>query len=400
MSKIKSFFLIPFLFLTQQKARTWLTIIGVVISVALIFVILSLSFSFEKSIVSVFEEFGTNHLYVSSSMSLNFNAVFDENFNLDLLDSVKKVKGVDDAIAFKSNRGYVSFKNQNSFANIMGFYAEDINKVYTAYLYDKNLLEGRFFNNKESGSVIVGYNIVYSDKFFDNPPSLKKTIYIEGKPFKIVGVYKQLGTSDDDNIYMLYDDYKKIYNITDQIDFIDILVKENVNPLDLKPKIKKVLDKKLGEDNYVLLTPENIIKSFSNTIGIINLILFFIALISFIVSIIGITNTMFTVVVEREKTISIFRSVGFTRKIVILLLVIESGFITLIGGILGIILGFFFFKLVIFISQKAGITFLQSYIPYTSIFYLLILSFIIGSLSGLLPSLLATKKNIIEGLRK
>ncbi len=398
--KIKNFFLLPFLFLSQQKARSWMTIIGVVISVALIFVILSLSYSFEESIITVFEEFGTNHLYISPSLSFNTNAVYDENFNLKLLDDVKKIKGVDDAIGLAYNKGYVSYKNQDSFVNVLGLYADDLKKVEKAYLYDKNLLEGRFFNKDEKGSVIVGYNVVYSDKFFDKTPTVKKTILIEGEPFKIIGVYKQLGTADDDNVYILYDDYKRLYDVTDRIDFIDVLVKKEVNPLSLKEPFERFLDKKLGENNYVLLTPENIIKSFSNTIGIINLVLFFIALISFVVSVVGIINTMFTVVVEREKTISIFRSVGFTKKIVALLLMIESGFIALAGGILGIILGFFLFKIVILASHKTGVTFLESHIPYMSILYLLIASFIVGLLSGVLPAILASKNNIIEGLRK
>ncbi len=299
------------------------------------------------------------------------------------------------------NKGYVSYKNQGSFVNILGFYADDLKKVYTSYLYDKNLLEGRFFNTDEKGSVIVGYNVVFSDKFFDKAPSVKKTIYIEGKPFKIIGVYKQLGTSDDDNIYILYDDYKELYNLSfNRIDFFDVLVKKEFSPLNLKPSFEKFLDRKLGENNYVLLTPENIIKSFSNTLGVINLVLFFIALISFVVSIVGIVNTMFTVVVEREKTISIFRSVGFTKKIVAFLLMIEAGFITLSGGFLGVILGFFLFKIIIFVSRSAGVSFLEGYIPYVKIFYLLFFSFFIGVFAGFLPAILASKNNIIEGLRK
>ncbi len=397
---IKRLFTIPFLFLSQQKARSWMTVIGVVISVALIFVILSLSNSFEESLIDVFEDFGTNHLYVAPSMNFYSNSVLDYNFNINLLEDIKKVKGVDDAIGLIYNKEYVYFKNQGSFVNIVGFYSDDLKKVYTSYNYDSNLLEGRFFNDKEFGSVIVGYNVVYSDKFFDNPPSLKKTIYINNTPFKIIGVYKKLGTSDDDNIYMFYDDYKKLYSSNDTLSFIDVLVKEPFSPVSLKPSMERFLDRKLGEGNYVLLTPESLIKTFSNTIGIVNLILFFIALISFIVSVIGISNTMFTVVVEREKTISIFRSVGFTRKIVILLFVIESGLISFFGGILGVLLGFVLFKIIIVASVHAGISFLKSYIPYTSIFFLLIFSFIVGLFSGIIPAFVASKTNIVEGLRK
>ena len=126
-----------------------------------------------------------------------------------------------------------------------------------------------------------------------------------------------------------------------------------------------------------------------------------IASISLIVGGIGIMNTMYTSVLERTREIGIMKSFGATQKNIFSLFLIESGLLGMLGGIIGVSLGFIISKSVEYFSfqyyQNQLIR--AEFSPYLLIGALLF-AFLVGTLSGSLPARQAAKLKPIEAMRK
>jgi len=124
-----------------------------------------------------------------------------------------------------------------------------------------------------------------------------------------------------------------------------------------------------------------------------------IASISIVVGAIGIVNTMATSVVERKKEIGIMKSIGARNGHIFMMFFVESGFMGLVGGILGVVVGLaigYFGTLGI--NNFVGATTSPS-ISLGLIFFTLVGSFIIGAVAGIVPAMHAAKQNPVEAIR-
>ena len=156
----------------------------------------------------------------------------------------------------------------------------------------------------------------------------------------------------------------------------------------------------LFRSDFEVQTPQQIVETFGIVLFAVQAVIVGIAFISLIVGGIGITNTMYTAVMERTKEIGIMKSIGARNSDIFKLFFIESGILGMAGGIIGIILGFGLGKLV----ENAGRTILGTELltPVFSpllIISALLFSFLVGSISGLMPALQASKLNPVDALR-
>ena len=142
-------------------------------------------------------------------------------------------------------------------------------------------------------------------------------------------------------------------------------------------------------------------ESVSSILNIVRAVLVGIAGISLVVGGIGIMNTMYTVVLERTKEIGILKAVGASPKKILWLFVIESGILGLLGGAIGIIIGISISKFVeVVATQIFGSVLIQAEISGFLIFGSLSFAFIVGSFSGFLPALQASRLTPVEAFRK
>jgi putative ABC transport system permease protein len=122
------------------------------------------------------------------------------------------------------------------------------------------------------------------------------------------------------------------------------------------------------------------------------------ASISLIVGGIGIMNAMITSVMERTKEIGLLKALGASNNKILSLFLLESAFIGLIGGIIGILIGFGLVELIAFIGTQSGFA-LVAVKNFEIIFGALAFSMIVGMLSGFYPALRASKLDPVEALR-
>ena len=175
--------------------------------------------------------------------------------------------------------------------------------------------------------------------------------------------------------------------------------------LETAENIKKALreDRGLdeGEEDFSVETAEQSIATIGTILSIINLVVAGIAAISLIVGGVGIMNTMYTSVLERTREIGIMKAVGARNKDVMYLFLFESGMLGLAGGLIGAVLGlgFAFFVSTVASVAVPSIGFGVSFSP-NLFFFSIFFALGIGTLSGILPALQASRLEPVEALRK
>ena len=230
-------------------------------------------------------------------------------------------------------------------------------------------------------------------------------IEIQGIDFKVKSNLKTLGNPPDDQIiYMPLDDFRITFPDNQRIDQITVQVNEGEDINRVAEKVQKKLDdlRDVDEDNrdFRISTPEEILATIGTVLNIITGFLLGVAAISLLVGGIGITNTMYTSVLERRKEIGILKSVGAQNKDVLAIFTIEAGLLGLVGGFVGVIIGIIFSKGLEYIAVNVlAASILQVSIPAYLIIGVLAFSFLIGCFSGLWPSWQATKVSPVEALR-
>ena len=198
---------------------------------------------------------------------------------------------------------------------------------------------------------------------------------------------------------------KKVLNIEDEIDLIVVQVLEKNKIEDISNSIEKALRKDrnldIGEEDFSVQTPVQGIQTINTILNIINIIVIGIAAVSLLVGSIGIANTMYTSVLERTKEIGIMKSIGAKNSDILFIFLIESGLLGLVGGIIGATMGL---GLAYLASYFVSITFpglsLEVQTSQSLLISAIVLSFLLGIISGTIPALQAGKLNTVEALRK
>jgi len=387
--------------LSKRQLRSWLTIIGIIISIAIIFILISLSLGLRDAINEQFKILGADKLFIMPKGMVGAGVGAVELTTKDA-DVIEKVPGVKDISYATIGNAQIEFDKQKKYFIVVGLPLDKI-KLYTEST-SLSIDEGKFLQKGETGKVALGYDYKYSN-VFDKPIKTGDKILINGEEFKVSGIMAQIGNpSDDKNIYISLDDFKELFNSGDRIDQIIVQVDDEKNIQDISDRINKKLMKFRNIDektkDFYILTPEELLASFDTVLNIITAFLVGVAGISLLVGGIGIANTMYTSVLERTKEIGTMKAVGAKNSDILSIFLIESGFIGLVGGAIGIILGFGISKLIEFIAiTQLNTTLLKAAAPFYLIAGCLVFSFLIGAVSGVWPARQASKLKPVDALR-
>lgn len=375
-----------------NKTRTFLTMLGVIIGVFAVVSLVSLVKGIENFIVDRFNSLGSNLIFVApgrsgfnSDPALSFTNNKLEEKHVDLIkENVgKDLVAVAPSIRLGKNAKY---KTKQYYATVAGS-NEDAKD-----LVNVDIEKGRFFTKTEVDAnakvVIIGPTI--EKELFGDSNAMGKSLKIDDESFMIIGTAKSRGGSQDERVIM---PYTTMQDSLDVENFSNIVTKaKNADDIDLViKKIELALLKDLDKEDFTVLSQASVLESFKSILNVLSIGLAAIAGISLFVGGIGIMNIMLVSVNERIQEIGLRKALGATSRDIGTQFLIEAIFISVLGGLLGLGLGF----LVTVISKP----WLNAQIPWWAIFLAMGFSIAVGLGFGTYPALKAAKKDPIEALR-
>ena len=386
--------------LRRRKLRNWLTIAGIVVGVIAIVSLISLSEGLKSAITDEFNSLGSQKITITSKYQSFGGGKSSQGLVEEDIKTIQKITDVDYATG--SLNGYLETRyNQNkqmlSYVSYEPKYFENMLKQGNLELF-----KGNFITSDKSKDIIVGYNfydLEESKDIFGKTLDLGKKVKIAGTDYTVVGILKKTGDGRKDTvIYMSNENLKEITK-NDTFDVIYAINKEGKDIEETAERIKDRLERKRGSQDVFVTSPIQEAKNREETLGMVSIVIIGIACISLLVGGIGILNSMYTSVFERKKEIGILKAVGAKRRDILLIFLLESGIIGLIGGTIGVILGFGLALLVKLGAAQAGIT-ISILISFNIVILALGFSFLIGIISGMIPAYLASSQEPVDALRE
>ncbi len=387
----------------KKKLRSWLTIVGIIISISVVFLLISLSLGLRGAISEQFKILGTDKLFILPKGQAggpgSGGVVELTTWDVEV---VEKVLGVKDISYATVGNAKLESNNKIRFFYVIGLPLDKMG-LYTKSTNMK-MDEGRELKEGDRGVAMIGSDYKYGN-LFGKPIQVGESILVNDRRFKVVGIIEPIGNpSDDKNVLIPIDDFKELFNSGERVDQIIVQVENEKETGDISARIEKKLLKARNLDektkDFTIITPEELLASFDIILNIVTAFLVGVAAISLLVGGVGIANTMYTSVLERTREIGTMKAVGAKNSAILQIFLIESGFIGFIGGTLGILTGFGISKLIEFIAiNYLHTTLLKAASPFYLIFGCLAFSFLIGIISGTFPAFQASKLKPVEALR-
>jgi len=405
---IKNYFSFALSNLKHRSKRTWLTLIGIFIGVAAVISLIALSQGLSNAISGQFSDLGSDKITITAS-GLQYGAPGSyvvEPLTKEDLNIVEKVDGVKLAAGRLMRQVEVKYKDEIGYVYLASLpYKENRDLIYDTLNLEAE--KGRLLKDSDKYKLLIGNNFLEENRIFSEKVVPGDKLIINNKEFEVEGVLKNLGSFQiDQSILVPEDQMKEILDIGEVYDLIVVQVQnekelENVQK-EIEKELRKHRDVEEGNENFKVQTPQNLLETLNSLLLIIQVVLIGIASasISLIVGGIGIMNTMYTSVLERTREIGIMKAVGATNRNIFMLFFVESGLIGATGGIVGILIGFVFVKIVEIIGGVfLGPGILVGSFSAFAIISMIIFSFIVGSISGTYPAIQASKLKPVEALR-
>ncbi len=377
---------------SQRKLRSYLTILGIVIGVASIVALVTVSQSLEKSIQAAFEEFGTDKITVFPA---------DGGFGLSRgletsdIDAVARARGVEWAEGYLMKSTRVEYRGESHVLFMQGWEADTAPERFDDFGMD--LAEGQVFSSS-GNRIVIGDRLAHD--LFARDISIGTKLEIEGQDFEVVGILKSLGNpQDDSSIIMPLETMRDVFNDPTAVSFIAAQVQSGTDINDVAERIDRELSRERSEESYTVATAEQFLEQLSVVLGILQGVLVGIATISLIVGSVGIASSMYTSVIERTREVGIMKAVGATNKDITTLFLLEAGFIGLVGGIIGVGVGFLIAQGIGVAAEQSGFGILEISLDPSLVVFGLAFAIVVGMLSGYLPARQAANLKPVDALR-
>lgn len=392
--------------LHRNRARTFLSALGIAIGVASIVLIMSLTGGIGSLISASSDKNNANLILVRPSTGKELaenlideltanNQYAKSSLTLDDTTSIAKLGNIEAVAPIASNISAVTIGDK-SYQSI-NVVATNADLVKTAKLALKN---GQFF--EESGThnnaAVIGHDL--ATKLFGTTDILARTFQYGDQKFIIIGVLEKTDSPinyngvDFDNSILIDIDFASSFESSIQIQQINVRTTTTDSTESVAEEIKtKLTNSKKGDTTFQVLTGSSNFQPAGSLLSIISSMLTLVASISLIVGGVGIMNIMLVSVSERTREIGIRKAVGASSGNILLQFLFESIILSFIGGIMGIALGY---------ATAFAISLITPFAPHISWSILgitCLTSLIVGIIFGVYPAAKAATKDPITSLK-
>lgn len=401
--------------LNSNKMRSGLTILGIVIGVAAVIAMLAVGQGAQNSITGSINGIGTNVLFVFSGNQMGppgRNQGVSRNVRPMTMDDAKSLS---DEFAAPSIAAVAPIVTGSADASAQGITTDTtVYGVTPEYGTVRNevVTEGEFISNENylghASVAVLGTDL--ADKLFGRKEGLVgETIRISGQPFRVIGVRESkggsaFGNADNQVIIPLSTARDRVIQRKNQnVDMIFIQATSAEATTLASDEIKQIMQTRHnipvgGEDDFTVYTQQDMLQTASSITGILTIFLGGIAAISLLVGGIGIMNIMLVSVAERTREIGLRKALGARKRDILIQFLAESSLLSLLGGIIGIFLGWVISFTVGRVAAATGNAF-NPEITLNSVLLATIFSAAIGMFFGIYPANRAASLQPVEALR-
>ncbi len=384
--------------LKRQGIRTFLTLLGVVIGVAAIVALLSIGTGLNIAINEAFESIGSNMIIIYAGNPMSMSAS-DIKINDNDIKHIENISGIDRVIGYYITQGTIEYGGEKKPIMIMGSDAEQ-----SDFLEDTGMLgmsEGSLPKNNSLTAAVIGDGV--ANDLFTKKITLRKEFKINDETFKVVGIMEKqqqyAGDPESGNniVWLTLTGFKRLDPNATPLEIIATVdTDEDID--EIVGEIEEYFEDKYGERSIYVASSEQMLDLVNQLYGLITMVLIGIASISIIVGGIGIANAMVASVMERTKEIGLLKAIGASDNKILTMFLLEAGFIGMVGGLVGITIGYGISFLVSYIAELSGFV-LQSNFSIEIILGALLFSMFVGMISGYFPARKAAKLDPVEALR-
>lgn len=388
---------------TANKARSGLTILGIVIGIASVISLIAIGQGTQDSVKSSIQSIGSNLIMVmpgaNRSAGVSGGMGSAQSLKLSDIEALKKqVVGIKAIAPEISKRYQVVAGSNNTNTSIVG------TSVDYQQIRSLTLDSGNFFTAADvtgARKVAVIGPTTRDDLFGEDADPIGKTIKINNINFKVIGLTKSKGGSgtstQDDQISIPYTVAQKYFTNNQYVSTISISAESEEILTSVQEQVSTVLLSEHGktEDtaDFRIMNQADIVSAASSIAETLTMLLAAIAGISLVVGGIGIMNMMLTNVTERTKEIGLRKAIGAKKSDISNQFLAEAITLTFLGGLIGIALGA---AIAWGVSQFAS---LETSVSWSSILLAFGVSAGIGIIFGYYPARRASKLNPIDALR-
>lgn len=400
MTNLYQIFAIALKAILNNKMRSFLTMLGVIIGVSSVVLLTSIGAGLQNYITEQFNDLGSNNLYVMPGNPLE-GGMGPETMMESMKPALKKRHL---SLILREHRdlfregsimaislGKVKYNKEEEKKSILG--------VTSSYqrTYNMKAVNGQWFDNNNDVSsdrvAVLGSEI--AKDLFKNLDPVGRNIKISNRSYKVVGVLEEkgggmMGANFDSYVYIplntLFDDFN-----FELIDNFALVVRDQNKMKEAKRAIINTLSEEIDEDDFSVADQAQILGMINQILGVLTVGLGGIAAISLLVGGIGIMNIMLVSVTERTREIGLRKALGATPNLIMLQFLIEAALLSVIGGLIGLILAY--------LGSLAMQPFFPSEVTKEAVILSFGVSLAVGLVFGVMPARKGAKLSPIEALR-
>ena len=437
-----------------NKLRSWLTIIGVIIGIASVMAIVTTGEYFEKEVTETLEGFGGDTITIVASTPFH---ITDEEFVIEDLEDPEEsseYSEVSSGVVIENDEGkretgtdmsdYLESESEEAELTKMDVFAlrsipaieyinvnvekdaelkfggestwvwvKGVDPEVWPKISKKELEQGRMLKAGDRNVVILSNEL--AKESFEKEIRLNRMILLNGRSYRVIGILEENGGLlggftglFGSSVYMPYQD---VYSLARDEDLPE---RETYSSIELKlhkgadynSAIQEIenklrISRRVNEDtqDFYVNSNREAIEGVRKLINGLTAFLAFIAGISLLVGSTGIANTMFTSVLEKTKEIGIMKAIGAKNRDIMLIFLCNSAMISLVGGIIGILLGTAAVQAVLlFLSIRMNAPF-EFALSLKATFVATFVSILVGLIAGLVPAKNASELKPVDALR-
>lgn len=389
------------------RVRTALAVLGVFLGTFSLILVSNLADSLARKGQLELDKLGKNFLAIRSGTAVvrpgHATRLFTEAANLSLDDARAIAAGAPlvTAVSPASSKNFpVRYGGVTLSSILVTGASPNYSEVRNFYPQ-----EGSFVTDEQNQRLervaVIGRKV--AEKLFGNENPLGKTILIWRVPCRVIGVMEEKGVDasnvDQDNqIFVPLNTFLRRFVNKDYVNYIFVQTADSSALIPAKAQSEEILRlrhhlKPGQKDDFTVINPKDMLALKSQATALISVLGRIAATVSFLIGAIGILSIMILIVNERRVEIGIRRAVGSRKRDIILQFLLESSFISLMGGLAGVVVGLLISTLVFTLSQ------LPFSISSGGLMASFAASVIVGILAGIYPSQKATTIQPVDVIR-